>query len=113
MFALDFHRNRYAFLTIWTENKDGSWSVFCENHPIMKLSEISIAINQLMELYLIVHQINRDRNIPVFKTKGAVWVHNDSTKKIWVRIDADDIEMTKQSISGCMKASFGECCVRK
>lgn len=79
----------------------------------MKRSEISVALNKSMEQYLIIHQIQRYYNIPVFRTKGAVWVQNNSTKKIWVRIDADDIEMTKQSISGSVRASAGDCCICK
>ncbi|CAJ0953015.1 unnamed protein product, partial [Mesorhabditis belari] len=76
----------HAFLTVWSENDDGSWSIFCENHPVMKCGKILISKNILCrQEFLHTHGpwwLNQvvDRE----DEAGRVVVYNRTTKNIWV-----------------------------
>ncbi|KAE9547286.1 hypothetical protein FO519_009502 [Halicephalobus sp. NKZ332] len=76
VFALSGRKDKYAFLTIWTENEDGSWSVYCENHPILKYSEISVGLNEFMNV----------------KEAGPIMIQNNSSKKIWIKVEGDEVQ---------------------
>ncbi|KAE9549083.1 hypothetical protein FO519_007704 [Halicephalobus sp. NKZ332] len=106
-FNPDGHRDEHAFLTIWTENDDGSWSVYCENHPILKSSEIWVGSRHSKDLNLVVQKPCYN-NFKITKKKGEVTVYNYSSKKIWIRIDADDIQKTKTNVSQSLEASNKE-----
>ncbi|KAE9549082.1 hypothetical protein FO519_007703 [Halicephalobus sp. NKZ332] len=87
-------RENYGFLTIWIKDdkatEDGkSWIVYCEDHPIIKGSIIAIeSSNNIMRLPI---KLPCGEGYKFDETMGGVGVHNMSSKKIWVRIDTDDI----------------------
>ncbi|KAE9547312.1 hypothetical protein FO519_009476 [Halicephalobus sp. NKZ332] len=97
-FDLSGGRDEYAFLTIWTENDDSSWTVYCENHPILRHSEISVDPSPLGGLYLSVYQLYYKKSNDEVKS-GTVRVSNRSSKRIWASIDADDIEQIKRNVN--------------
>ncbi|CAJ0564503.1 unnamed protein product, partial [Mesorhabditis spiculigera] len=105
VFELPADDNDFAFLTVWRENADGSWSVQAENHPIMTLGAVMVSDNIFAEQAR--HMKDAIANIgPIKEAKaGRIVVFNNCSKKIWVRVDADGIEKTKttyaQSVGGC------------
>ncbi|KAE9549080.1 hypothetical protein FO519_007701 [Halicephalobus sp. NKZ332] len=103
-FNPDGHGEEHAFLTIWIENDDKSWNVHCENHPIMKSSEIYMDLSESMDLSLSIYQGN-DSTLSSYKM-GKITVTNRSSKKIWVKIDADDIEETEMILDRSLEASI-------
>jgi len=104
-FNPDGHGYEHAFLTIWVENDDESWSVYCENHPIVKYSEITIGSQYSKDLHLAVQRPHFN-NFKISKKQGEITVYNYSSARIWIRIDADDIQKTGVGIAQCVETSF-------
>ena len=111
-FNPDGHEHEHAFLTIWIENEDGSWSVYCENHPIMKCSEITIGSEYSKDLHLAIQRPHIN-NFKLSKKQGEITVYNYSSTKIWVRIDADDIQQTMVGMAQCVESSLKDISVGK
>ncbi|KAE9556644.1 hypothetical protein FO519_000050 [Halicephalobus sp. NKZ332] len=86
-----------VFLTIWVENNDNSWTIYCESHPIMKFSKVNVTKLMSGDPYLIVDPTSTYK-IRKMKRKKGVHVVNYSSKKIWVRIDSDNLEETKKTL---------------
>ncbi|CAJ0950174.1 unnamed protein product, partial [Mesorhabditis belari] len=97
----------FAFLTVWTENNDGSWSIYCENHPIIKCSEVQIGANILTKQFRFGEKDDIGRPMLREDFAGRVVVYNRSSRNIWARVDADGIEKTKETVAQSVEATNG------
>ena len=92
-FNLSNNENQCAFLTIWIENDDKSWTIYCENHPITKYSNIVVDIDP-SRTYL----LDIESNIPSNMNKKfkEILIDNKSSRKIWVKVGPDDGQETEE-----------------
>ncbi|KAE9549081.1 hypothetical protein FO519_007702 [Halicephalobus sp. NKZ332] len=91
IFNPDNSRGDYAFLTVWIENDDKSWSVYCQNHPIPKSSQILVGQEGSEIPTLSICSTSKSK--PSKSSESAlIKFSNNSEKKIWVKINNDNQE---------------------
>ncbi|KAE9547138.1 hypothetical protein FO519_009650 [Halicephalobus sp. NKZ332] len=88
-FDIDRDGKEHIFLTVLTENKDGSWKVYCENHLVSKYSKVFVGEARFGKCCLSVIQPFYG-NLKNEQKAGEVQILNRSSSNVWVRIDVDD-----------------------
>lgn len=94
--------DNHAFLTLWIENHNGSWRLYCEDHPITKYSKIST--NELLPdkgFSLTVDSLLSRKSL-----RGEVVIVNYTAKNLLIRIDSDDSEETKKTFIRTVEKSI-------
>jgi len=80
-----------AFMTINIKKDSNEEEYYCKYHPIMKRSSIRICRKENNDIYLSIRKRKKEKNVK------QITVHNDSSKRVWVRISAATIEQNKKS----------------
>ena len=88
------------YLTIWIKEGDSqvkqeeSWTLYCEDHPISKYSDITVFYNNSNDPSL---KFTQDHDSTSQKKLNIISIHNKSPKKIWVKIGPKDDEDTNDA----------------